>query len=98
MQSLAKFFDSINEWLGVKSPAELLFNPYFIGLCVVIFIYSLYKGWKPFYLAIGALMGFSLIYKHLYPGSSADLGGLVYFLGACALWALVLIYLGFVKD
>jgi hypothetical protein len=98
MQSLANFFDSLNETLGVKTPTELLFSPYFIGLAVVIFIYALYMGWKVFYLAIGALMGFALIYRHLYPQSSSDLSALVYFLGACALWALVLIYLGFVKD
>jgi hypothetical protein len=98
MQTLADFFERINEALGVSTPTEMLFSPYFIGLCVVIFIYALYKGWKPFYLAIGALMGFALLHRHLYPESSSDLTSLIYFLGACALWALVLIYLGFVKD
>ena len=98
MESMAKFFDSINKLLGIKDAGELVFHPAFIGLCLVLFIYSLIKGWKGFYLSIAGILGGGVIFKYLYPAESSDLFQLVKFLGAMGVLGLILVYLGFVRN
>ncbi len=46
MEGLSRFFESINHFLGVSGPGELLFNPWFIGFCLIIFIYATWVGMK----------------------------------------------------
>jgi hypothetical protein len=98
MEAMTSFFEWLNHILGVKSPGELLFNPIFIGICIVIFIYCLIKGWKFFSLSILGLLGGSLIFHYFYPEKSSDLTQLITFLAAMGGLVLVLIYLGFVRE
>ena len=82
MQALSNFFESINQFLGVSSPGELLFHPAFIGLCLVLFIYATWVGIKYVSLPIGALMGGGIIYHYLWPKgdeSGARRSGLGFF-------------------
>ncbi len=98
METMSQFFESINRLLGIQHAGELLFHPVFIGLLIILFIYSFIKGWKGFYLSIAGLLGGGLIFKYLYPADSSDLLQLVKFLGAMGGFGLVLIYFGFVKG
>ncbi len=98
MEALANFFESINKALGVKGPSELIFHPVFIGSCVIAFIYFVIARMKYFALAVGGLMGGSLVVHYLYPTSTQNLSQLIQFLGALGVLALVLVYVGFVRD
>jgi len=95
---MASFFEWINELLGVRSASELVFHPVFIGFCVVAFVASILLHMKYFALAIAALMGGALIFQYLYPANTADLVALMKFLAAMGGLALLLIYIGFVRD
>ncbi len=98
METLANFFESINRFLGVHGPGELVMHPVFIGLCIAGFIISLVMRMKFMSLAIAALVGGALIFHYFYPASGSDLAGLMKFLAAMGGLALVLIYLGFIRD
>lgn len=98
METLSQFFERINQLLGIKTASELIFHPVFIGLCLVLFIYALIKGWKAYYLAIAGLLGGGIIFKYLYPADTTDLFQLVKFLAGMGGLALILVYLGFVRN
>lgn len=98
METLANFFESINSALGVKGPGELVFHPIFIGSCVVAFIYFVLTRMKYFALLVGGLMGSAVIVHYWYPKNTSNLTELVYFLGAMGVLALLLVYIGFVRD
>jgi len=98
METLAKFFDSINRLLGVSTPGELIFHPVFIGFCIVAFIYCFLTRMKYFAIAIGGLMGGAAIVHYLYPSNTSHLGELIKFLAAMGGLALLLVYIGFVRD
>ncbi len=98
MEALASFFDWINNLLGVKESSELVWNPYFLGLVLAMFIYALVKRWKVYYLGIAGLMGIAICVKYLYPEDSSDLFELLKFVGACGAVGVVLIFLAFIRD
>jgi hypothetical protein len=98
MEALSNFFEGINGFLGVQGPGDLLMHPVFIGLCVAGFIAALLMRMKFMALAIAALVGGALVFHYTYPESSADLTGLIKFLVSMGALALVLIYLGFIRD
>ncbi len=98
MKTLAEFFEGINRFFGVKGPAELLYNPWFIGICIAVAIYAFIKGWKVVYLGIVAMFGTTIIYKYTYPATSSDLGDLLQFVGCVGLMGLVLVYIGFIRE
>jgi hypothetical protein len=99
MEGLSRFFESINQFLGVTGPSELLFHPVFIGLCLVIFIYATWVGIKYVSLPIGALMGGGIIYHYLWPkGEESGLGDLLWAFLAFGALGLVLVYVGFIKE
>lgn len=98
MEALANFFESINRALGVKGPSELVFHPVFIGFCIVAFIYFVIARMKYFALVIGGLMGGAIVVHYLYPTSTQNLSQLIQFLGALGVLALLLVYIGFVRD
>ena len=98
METLAQFFESINHALGVKGPGELVFHPVFIGSCVVAFIYFVLTRMKYFALLTGGLMGSAVIFHYWYPKNTSNLTELVHFLGAMGVLALLLVYIGFVRD
>lgn len=98
METLAQFFDRINELLGVSGPGELIFHPVFIGLCLAALIYSVIKGYKFSALAIFGLLVGGVIFNYLYPEDSSDLHELIKFLAAMGGLALVIVYLGFVRE
>jgi len=98
METMANFFESINKLLGVSGPKELIFHPVFIGLCVVLLIYSVFARMKYFAISLFGLMGGAVIYHYLFPKNTSNLHELIQFLGAIGVLALVLIYVGFVRD
>ncbi|MGO9570670.1 MAG: hypothetical protein ACLP5H_24330 [Desulfomonilaceae bacterium] len=98
MESMSNFFESINRLLGVSGPGELVMHPVFLGLCVVAFIYTLVTHMKYFSLILAGLMGGAVIFHYLYPDQSSNLGDLLSFVVAMGLLALVLVYLGFIRD
>ncbi|MEW6350329.1 MAG: hypothetical protein AB1646_14775 [Thermodesulfobacteriota bacterium] len=98
MEALAGFFDAINQLLGVKEASELVWNPYFLGLMLAMFIYALVKRWKVFYLGIAGIMGIAICVKYLYPEDTSNLFDLIKFLAACGGVGVVLIFLGLIRD
>lgn len=98
METMARFFDSINRMLGVQSQGELIFHPVFIGLCIVAFIYCLVKRMKYFSISIASLMGGVAIFHYLYPSDSSNLTDLIKFIVAMIALALLMAYLAFIKD
>ena len=98
MERMADFFEWINRLLGVSTPEELIFHPGFLGLCILAFIYTFFKGWKFYYLVIAGFFGGALIFAYLYPQDTSDLRALLYFLGALAGMVVVLIYFAFVRE
>lgn len=98
METMAEFFEWINGLLGVRDQKELVLHPVFIGLCVVLFLYSLIKGWKSFYLTIAGLLGIVVIGHYFYPADTSELQAVLKFLGLVGALCLVLIYLGFVRE
>jgi hypothetical protein len=98
METLANFFDWINQLLGVSGPGELVMHPVFLGLCFVAFIYALVTHMKYFALILAGLMGGAVIFHYLYPEQSSNLNELVTFIAAMGGLALLLVYLGFIRD
>ncbi len=98
MESMARFFDSINRMFGVQSQGELIFHPVFIGVCIVAFIYCLAKGMKYFCIGIAGLMGGAAIFHYMYPAESSNLTELIKFIAAMIGLALLMAYLAFIKD
>jgi len=98
MQAMARFFDWINSLLGVESGSELLFHPIIIILCLIGFVYSVVMHMKYFAIGIAGLMGGALIFKYFFPEDTSNLPELIKFVAAMGGLALVLLYLGFIKD
>ncbi|MDQ7783009.1 MAG: hypothetical protein RDU20_09030 [Desulfomonilaceae bacterium] len=98
METLAKFYDSINRLLGVTTPGELVFHPAFIAFCIIAFIYFVVTRMKYFAVGIGGLVGGAAIVHYLYPSNTSNLPELIKFLAAMGGLALVLVYIGFVRD
>jgi hypothetical protein len=98
MESMSNFFEAINRFLGVSTPGELVFHPVFMGVCIVIFIYSLLTGMKYFAVGLAAIMGGAAIIHYCYPENSSNLSELIKFVGVMGAFALLLIYFGFVRD
>ncbi len=98
MEAMAEFFEWLNRMLGVEGPADLIFNPWFIGLMILGFIYSFIKGWKFFTIGIFALMGGAVIYKYTFPEDTSDLRALLSFMGSLGVLSLVIIYLAFIRE
>jgi hypothetical protein len=98
MEALSNFFEAINGFLGVQAPGELLMHPVFICLCVLGFVAAILMRMKYMALAIAALVGGAFVFHYTYPENTADLAGLIKFLAAMGGLALVLIYLGFIRD
>lgn len=98
METMSNFFEWINRLLGVSGPGELVMHPVFLGLCVLAFIYSLVTRMKYFALILAGLMGGAVIVHYLYPEQSSDLTELIKFIAAMGGLALLLVYLGFIRD
>ncbi len=98
MEAMANFFESINRFLGVGGPGELVMHPVFLGLCLAAFIYAVVTRMKFFALTLAGLMGGAAIFHYLYPEQSTNLGDLLSFIVAMGGLALVLVYLGFIRD
>jgi hypothetical protein len=98
MQTLANFFESINRLLGVSGPEQLVMHPVFIGLCIIAFLYTLFTGMKYFAVGIGGLFGIAMITHYLYPRNTSDLRELLTYVAALGGLALVLVYLGFIRE
>ncbi len=98
MESLANIFDAVNRFLGVNGPKELLFSPVFLGACLVAFLYTLFTGMKYLAVLIGGLIGSAIIIHYLYPADPSQLGDLFTFVGAMGGLALLLVYLGFIRE
>jgi len=98
MQTLADFFDWINNLLGVKSGAELVFHPVIIGLLIVMFIYSVIMHMKYFSLCIAGIIGGAAIFTYMFPADTSNLVELIKFVGAMGGLGLVLLYLGFIRH
>jgi hypothetical protein len=98
MEAIARFFDSINNYLGVSSPSELMIHPYFIGLCVALFLYALISGMKYMAVVIGGVIGTSVIVHYLYPADTSQLGDLLWFVLALGGMGLVLLYFAFIRE
>ncbi|AFM24000.1 hypothetical protein [Desulfomonile tiedjei] len=98
METMSNFFEAINRFLGVSTPGELVFHPVFMGVCIVIFLYTLFTGMKYFAVGLAAIMGGAAIIHYFYPENSSNLSELIKFVGIMGAFALVLIYFGFVRD
>jgi len=98
METLANFFDRINDLLGVSSAAELATHPIFIGFCVLVLIYAWLSGQKFVSLGLFGLLAGSACYYYLFPKGSVQLYDLLVFLAAMGAIALIIIYFGFIKE
>ncbi len=98
MEALANFFEWINRLIGVKESSELVWNPYFLGLLLAMFIYALIRRWKVFYLGIAGIMGIAVCVKYLYPEDTSNLFELLKFLAACGGVGLLVLFLGLIRD
>jgi hypothetical protein len=98
METIARFYDWINSLLGVQTTEELILHPVFIGLCVLVFIYAVAMGLKWLSVPAIGLIGGALIYVYLYPEDTSDLAALLKFLLAMGGLALIVVYLGFIRD
>lgn len=98
METMSRFFEYINQLLGVSSPGELLFHPVFIGLCIAVFIYAVATGTKYVSIPLGGIMGGGVIWHYLYPKESGQLGDLAQFVGAMIVLGFVMVYIAFIRD
>ncbi len=98
MEALSNFFEAINQFLGVSGPGDLVVHPVFIGICIVAFIYTFFTGMKYFAVGLAGLLGTSLIVHYMYPSDTSNLGELLTFIAALGAMALVLVYLGFIRE
>jgi hypothetical protein len=98
METMANFFESINRFLGVTGPGELLMHPAFLGLCFAFFIYAVVTRMKFFALALAGVMVGAVIFHYLYPAEGSKLGDLLTFVAAIGALVLVLVYFGFIRN
>ena len=98
MESMAKFFDAINKFLGVEKPSDLVFHPVFIVICIAMLIYSIIKGWRFFAVGIYFVLAGAIVFHYLYPANSSNLGELIKFIGAMGVVGLIGVYFGFIRD
>jgi hypothetical protein len=95
---MSNFFESINRFLGVTGPGELIMHPAFLGLCFAVFVYCVVTRMKYFALALAGVMGGAVIFHYLYPAEGSNLRDLLTFVAAIGGLVLVLVYLGFIRD
>jgi hypothetical protein len=98
METLANFFDWINDLLGVSGAGELVTHPVFIGVCVIFFVYAFLTGQKYIALGVFGLVAISLTYHYLYPKGTVQLYDLLSFLAVIGVIALVILYFGFIRE
>ena len=98
METLANFFDWINDLLGVSGSGELSTHPVFIGLCVIIFVYAWLTGQKYIALGVFGIVSGSLAYYYFYPKGSVQIWDLLSFLAIMGGIALVILYFGFIRE
>lgn len=98
METLAGFFDWVNELLGVSSGSQLVVHPVFIGFCVILLLYAFLVGQKFVGLAMVGLLGGGTITHFLYPPGSPQLTDLLTYLAAMAGLVLLIIYFGFIRE
>jgi hypothetical protein len=98
MNALSDFFDKINNSLGVNNPTDLIINPWFMGLCIAAFLFTLFLRMKYLALGIAGFLGFGVIIHYYYPIEVSDLGDLLKFVGIMGGYALVLLYFGFIRE
>ena len=98
METLANFFDRINDLLGVSGSGELATHPVFIGLCVIIFIYAWLTGQKYIALAVFGVVSGSLTYYYFYPKGTVQIGDLLSFIAIMGVIAIIIIYFGFIRE
>ncbi len=98
METLANFFDWINDLLGVSSGGELAVNPVFLGFCAMLFLYALGTGQKFVALGLFGLLSGTAIFYYLYPKNEVALYDLLMFLASMGILAIVIIYFGFIRE
>jgi hypothetical protein len=98
METLANFFEWINELFGVSSGGELLFHPVFLGFCIAMIILSIAMHWKASGIIFSAMLGGAVCFRYLWPENTSNLGELVKFLAAAGGLALVLVYFAFIRE
>jgi len=99
METLANFFDWINDLLGVSTGGELVVNPVFLGFCAILFLYALVTEQKYVALGLFGLLGGTAIYHFLYPHQiQVELYDLLQFLAGMGVLAIVIIYFGFIRE
>jgi hypothetical protein len=98
METLASFFDWVNDLLGVTSGSQLMVHPVFLGFCVILLLYAFLAGQKFIGLAMVGLLGGGTITHYLYPPGNPPLTDLLTYLAAMAGLAMLLIYFGFIRD
>ncbi len=98
METLANFFDWINDLLGVSGAGELATHPVFIGFCILVFAYAWLTGQKYIALGVFGIIAGSLTYYYLYPKGPVEIYVLLKFLAAMGAIALVIIYFGFIRE
>jgi hypothetical protein len=98
MEALSNFFEAINRFLGVSGPGELVTHPVFLVLCIVAFLYTLFTGMKYFAVGIAGVLGTAVISHYLYPADTSNLGDLLTYVGVLGVFAVVLVYFGFIRE
>ncbi len=99
METVAKFFDWINDLLGVSGGGELVTHPVFIGFCVLVFVYAWFTGQKYIALGVFGIISGGLDYYYLYPkGAVVQITDLLSFLAVMGVIALIIIYFGFIRE
>lgn len=98
MEAIADLFEKVNTLLGVQGPGELMFNPWFIGLLVVVLVYSLVKGMKYFSVITAGLLAGAAIYHYTFPEDTSDLKALIVFFAFAGLLVLLMIYFAFIRE
>ncbi len=98
METLANFFDWINDLLGVSGSGELVTHPVFIGFCILVFVYAWLTGQKYIALGVFGVLAGGIAYYYLYPKGAVQIYDLLMFLAAMGAIALVIIYFGFIRE
>jgi hypothetical protein len=98
METLANFFDWINDLLGVSGSGELATHPVFIGFCILVFVYAWLTGQKYIALGVFGVIAGGIAYSYLYPKGPVEIYDLLKFLAAMGAIALVIIYFGFIRE
>ncbi len=98
METLSNFFEGINRFFGVSGPGELVVHPVFIVICIIAFLYTLFTGMKYFAMSIAGVLGTAVITHYFYPGDTSNLGDLLTYVGVMGVFAVVLVYFGFIRE